>query len=113
MRVRIVAVPPGEAPQWVREQWIGCELPLIGRTSGGTFRTVGILKVSSFWRHFWETFFGKSEMVDGYMVDVAAAVRVLEVKSPEAAAWWREHAPYLMRRGRFIFHREACTLVDG
>jgi len=113
MRIRIVAVPPGEAPQWVREQWVGCELPLVGRMGGGTFKTIGVLKVSSYWAYFRESFFGKTEMVDGYMVDAAAAVRVLEMKSPEAAAWWWEHAPYLTRRGRFIFHKEACALVDG
>ena len=26
--VRIVAVPLGEAPLWVREKWVGLELPL-------------------------------------------------------------------------------------
>jgi hypothetical protein len=26
--VRIIAVPPGEAPLWVREKWVGVELPV-------------------------------------------------------------------------------------
>src|SRR5712664_1703512 len=26
--IRIFAVPPGEAPAWVREKWVGLELPL-------------------------------------------------------------------------------------
>jgi hypothetical protein len=26
--VRIIAVPPGEAPLWVREKWVGLTLPL-------------------------------------------------------------------------------------
>jgi hypothetical protein len=26
--IRIVRIPPGEAPFWVREKWVGLELPL-------------------------------------------------------------------------------------
>ena len=26
--IRIIGVPPGEAPLWVREKWVGLELPL-------------------------------------------------------------------------------------
>jgi hypothetical protein len=27
--VRIVAVPPGEAPLWVRQKWVGLDLPVV------------------------------------------------------------------------------------
>ena len=27
--VRIVAVPPGEAPLWVRQRWVGLDLPVV------------------------------------------------------------------------------------
>jgi hypothetical protein len=47
LRIRIVSAPPGEAPQWVREQWIGCELPLVARMAIGTFSGVGVLKTST------------------------------------------------------------------
>ena len=49
MRIRIIAVPPEEAPAWVREKWVGLELPLARWSSspiaGGTY---GVLPRSFF-----------------------------------------------------------------
>ena len=28
--IKIVSVPSGEAPEWVRKEWVGLELPLAG-----------------------------------------------------------------------------------
>ena len=41
-RICVTAVPAGEAPQWVREKWVGVELPLALR-SAHDFRTFGVL----------------------------------------------------------------------
>ena len=38
--IRIVGVPPGEAPLWVREKWLGLELPLAGFPSPGEYPLV-------------------------------------------------------------------------
>jgi hypothetical protein len=35
--IRIIAVPPGEAPLWVREKWVGLDLP-VARYSGRGWR---------------------------------------------------------------------------
>ncbi|HMJ44521.1 MAG TPA: hypothetical protein VK522_19835 [Pseudolabrys sp.] len=113
LRIRIVSTPPGEAPQWVREQWVGCELPLAHGPAAETFLTVGVLKGHSRWRHLWEVFRGRAEKVDGYFVNVATAVSLLEAKSPEAAAWWMARTPSLLKNGNFVFHIEACALLDS
>jgi len=36
-RIRVIAVPAGEAPPWVREKWVGLELPLTLLTRGRHF----------------------------------------------------------------------------
>src|SRR5215469_5604551 len=106
-KVRIVALPPGEAPQWVREKWIGLELPIVGQ--GGVYRGVGVTSRPTFLGRLWRTFSGKAEMIDGYVVDARRAVEILEAAHPEAAAWWRENTPRILAQGRrFIFKRDSC-----
>jgi hypothetical protein len=39
--VRITSVPPGEAPPWVREKWVGLELPTIAPPRARVYSTVG------------------------------------------------------------------------
>jgi hypothetical protein len=42
--IRIIATPPGEAPLWVREKWIGLELPLVdGDSAAQEVFTSGVL----------------------------------------------------------------------
>lgn len=113
LRIRIVSTPPGEAPLWVREQWVDCELPITRGAAAETFLTVGVLKPHALWRHLWEVLRGRAEKVDGYFVNAATAVGVLEAKSPEAAAWWKERTPSLLKNGNLIFHKEVCTLLDS
>ena len=53
-RIRIVAVPAGEAPQWVRETWVGIELPLALRQAHNV-HTFGVLSgprsfLAALWR---------------------------------------------------------------
>jgi hypothetical protein len=55
----------------------------------------------------------EGRQVEGFLVPSLTAVERLEVFNPDAAAWWREHTPHLMRRGRhFVFDSAACELVD-
>src|SRR5512140_2697360 len=43
-RVRIVGVPPGDAPAWVRQEWVGLELPLAQSSAEAIHaRTAGVL----------------------------------------------------------------------
>lgn len=102
-RVRIVAVPPGEAPQWVREQWVGLELPLAQSSAvARSWRAAGVLTGSS----------GAGSRREGYVVNVREAVAILEGASPEAAQWWRVNAAHMMTPARcFVFPAQACAVL--
>jgi len=111
MNVRIVKRPFGEAPEEVRDAWIGLSLPLledlprlIERRSAGV-RTgprswLGMLLM-------------RGPRKRGYAIDSAAAVNILEQFDPSAAAWWRTNAPHLFKPGRCFFFNEECSVSES
>jgi len=114
-RIRIIAIPPGEAPPWVREQWVGLELPLAQRSPSARSRRVyGVLTgPRTLLGHWLGILRGKSGRETGYAVRSAQAIAVLERKSPEAAAWWRANVPRMASPLRcFLFSESACQLLD-
>ena len=112
--VKIITTPPGEAPQWVREKWVGLELPLQQwSASPTTSRTGGVLSgprgVSGILVHLVT---GNFQRQNGYKVNVLKAVAILERASPEAAHWWRTSAPHLMTPSRcFLFPEHVCKVI--
>jgi hypothetical protein len=109
--IRIVSVPPGEAPEHVRRSWVGLVLPLAqGRAGRQIVAGVGVLSgPKSFAGSVLHALAGKLEQKVGYVVDASTAVAILAERSPEAARWWRENAPHAVRRGRkFLFAAQAC-----
>ncbi len=78
MKIKIVAVPPGDAPFWVRSAWVGLVLPTannvpkIGSTASGVLG--GTVT--------------PSDVKSAYLVDTRTAIRILRKKSPKAAQWW-------------------------
>jgi hypothetical protein len=115
MKIRVVATPPGEAPESVRAAWVGIELPVLRRGRRLTARGVGVLSgPKTHLGGLWAWLHGKGEVETGYVVSGAAAIAALEERRPEAAAWWREHAPHVARVGHvLLFQAWACELVDG
>ena len=112
--VRIVAVPPGEAPFWVREKWVGLELPVAGHSAGSKFLVFGVLSIPRSWlaQWFW-ILCGRADQIGGYAIEAAPAVDVLALSSPEAAAWWRQNVPHLIAPRRYlVFHEHVCQLID-
>jgi len=109
--IRITSVPPGEAPLWVRERWVGLELPAHGPASPRHYRTFGVVTgPRSFLAQWWAALLGRTQRTSGYAVSGQAALAVLEAAHPDAAAWWRENAPHHFRWGRYlVFHDSACT----
>jgi hypothetical protein len=100
--VRIKALPPGEAPEFVRRAWIGLELPLIlDQVQPEKMAVEGALS---------------HQPVDappGYAVDGKAAIAVLESANAEIAAWWRENAPNVAAPGyQLVFPAEVCERLD-
>jgi hypothetical protein len=115
--IRIIDVPPGAAPDWVREEWVGLVPPLPEGPLGRRRRWAGLsllpapkgclssLLATSLYAYLT----GKVMKINGYGVEALRAVEILSMDSPEAAAWWHENTPDLMRPGRMlVFHAEVC-----
>ena len=114
-RIRIIAIPPGEAPPWVREQWVGLVLPLAKRGRRARSRRVfGVLSgPRDFFTRWLAVLRGRAGRETGYVVRVLEAIAVLEKKSPEAAAWWRTNVPHMTSPFRcFVFSESVCQVLD-
>jgi hypothetical protein len=111
--VRIIAIPPGEAPLWVREKWVGLELPLLRWQSAKRFISFGAVSGPRTWLpQMWALLRRRSDRVYGFAVDASHAVDILRVASPEAAAWWQKNATEFILPGRgLIFHAEVCEII--
>ena len=109
--IRITSVPPGEAPLWIREKWVGLELPTSGPARTRIYHTVGaVTGPISFLGLFAAVLRGRTKKTSGYLVSGRASLKALNEASPEAAAWWCANAPNFVRAGRhLVFHESACT----
>src|SRR5512143_3776719 len=112
MRIRIVSRPPGEAPEEVREAWIGLELPVEDRRTGPRLFLVtsGVLSGPRvWWQELLSLVLGKFTRQSGYTVNALAAVNILATKDATAAAWWRSNCGYLLDgKHKFVFATEVC-----
>ena len=108
-KVRIIRAPIGEAPEWVREAWVGLELPLV-HLGEVTVETGGVLTGPRSWLgYWWARLTGRLEVVSGYVVRSDRAIILLSGSRPDAAAWWQTHAPMFCEPGaEFIFDAPAC-----
>jgi hypothetical protein len=99
---------------WVREKWVGLELP-VHYSVPKTFFTLGLLSApSTLLGRLWALLRGRAERVSGYVVEGRGAVDILERSSPEAAAWWQKNAPQHFAPKRYlIFHESVCRVVDA
>jgi hypothetical protein len=112
--VRIVAVPPGAAPLWVRQQWVGLDLPVRHYVAHRKLHDSGAASRRDSWPAQWAAIFrGQAALVAGYVVEAVPAVSILAKVSPEAAAWWRHNSPHLIAPKRYlVFHEEVCRIAD-
>jgi hypothetical protein len=112
-KIRIVGIPPGEAPLWVRQEWVGLELPLTRYVKPKDVFTFGVLSgPSNCLGQIWALLRGRADRTVGYAVEGARAVEILRAKNPDAARWWHEHAPqYLAPRRYLLFHEHVCEVV--
>lgn len=97
---KIVARPQGEAPEWVREAWIGIVLPQFqGNTLGTSF---GVLSRKAV------------EMVqerERYLARVELAVAILGETSYDAANWWRISAYRLFEAPDQLFSFDSLDCI--
>jgi hypothetical protein len=115
MYIRIIDVPPGEAPEWVRQAWVGLELPLVRGEDGPRYmNSHGVLSGRGNWFvRLWRQLTGAADPKPQYAVRVIDAMDVLDDANPEAAAWWHENTPHLIRpQAVFGFAPEVCEEID-
>jgi len=108
-RVRIVQRPEGEAPQWVRDAWIGLELPLLDKAPVTTVGFGVLTGPKSRFMEWWRCLLRRYVVVTGYEVESATAIRLLAEVRPDAADWWKRRTPRFLAPGAvFVFDAPAC-----
>ena len=95
-RIRIIGVPPGQAPLEVRKQWVGLELPVDGTPPEPS--------------HQMGARFGQPENLGGYRIRTEDAMLALVEKAPDAASWWNSHLP-LAVTSHLVFRRDVCEVI--
>jgi hypothetical protein len=114
MLIRIVTRPRGEAPEWVRDAWIGLAIPT-EQHGPVEWKSFGVLSgPRSVWLERLRLWLGWVERGQGYIVSAPLAINLLAAQSPAAAAWWREHCPHLLApQASLAFRADECKLVHG
>jgi hypothetical protein len=90
-KIRIIHTPSGFAPERIRDQWKGIEIPLADNPipAGKVALRIG------------------TENQDGYQVKGTEAVKALrEAGKNEAADFWEDY-----KTGNFTFKKEVCELI--
>jgi hypothetical protein len=115
--IRILSIPPGEAPEDIREAWIGLSLPLAGwpLNRRRNWRVGGVLSGQKSVLAHWVSFiFGKAKKMDGYAVNGQLAITELEKKNPTAAAWWMQNVPRCVKpHWALVFPEDVCELESS
>lgn len=99
MRIRIIKTPLGEAPEEVKREWVGLELPCDQTGSEGdfTFEAKSLKEVAN-----------PRENV--FFVPQDKAIAILERKSAKAARWFRE-AGYPIPLMYFTFGFDEAVII--
>lgn len=124
--IRIIDIPPGGAPDPIREEWVEMYLPLARKfaDAAGEFIDVdgelpddsellkGILPDDI------ETGRQSTANADGYIINAHEAVEMLEMKGTkggqEAAQYWKQKLTELYgdyRGAQLVFDRQVCEFV--
>jgi len=98
-KIKIVDVPPGQAPDWVRKAWVGLEMPLSNVQPDHIGILIGVVDKKP-----------EDANAGGYVVSGRVAIETLERKNTEAANWWRENAPWILGN-QLVFDKKVCQIV--
>lgn len=91
-KIKIIDVPPGFAPEHIRKQWVGIEIPLTQNPipEGKEVARIG------------------NDNTGGYQVNGVDAVKALrEADKNEAADFWEDYSS-----GKFKFKKEVCEVIE-
>jgi hypothetical protein len=113
MLVKIVDVPPGEAPEWVRREWVGLVLPVLAGAEGPQRLTsYGVLSgPRTMLGRLWQRLTGRAITRPQFLVAVVDAIDVLGASSPDAADWWWDNAQHMLDEC-FGFDADVCEVVE-
>jgi hypothetical protein len=113
--IRLVTTPPGDAPEEVRQAWVGLELPLASGARHAWLVPAGdCTGLTALSRSFAASLRSAltRRWVRGYLVHSPRALTLLAAKDPAAVRWWREAAPSAWKVGRkFTFPRDVCVEI--
>ena len=113
--LKITSVPPGEAPDWVREQWVGLALQLEkGHERPFELSTGGVLTHPTT-RLGWilARILGCVRNQTGYLVQSLPAIELLSKSSPGAANWWHLNVPEITVAGQYFVFDSDCGYVQS
>ena len=112
--IKIISAPPGEAPLHIRQAWVGLVLPLAVPSVRSVWIMGGVLTGPKTALGQWiQLLLGRGKRHAGYVVNLAAAVTLLERAHPSAAAWWRENTAEMITENRsVIFSAEVCEEAE-
>ena len=94
--IRIIGIPKGEAPKWVRREWIGLIIPYLMEYDGAVDGVLSGEKLPA-------------NQV-GYVVSSSHAISLLKGKSLQAATWWEENFSTI-KMPEFVFEKEVCKII--
>jgi len=99
MRIKFVSTPTGQAPEWVRNAWIGVEVETFD-TSGPNDILRGVKG-------------GKADQsnIGGYKVSTKEAVEAVRKTNPEAAKWWDKNLPTSVF-STLVFGKVFCEVIS-
>ncbi|OYU39498.1 MAG: hypothetical protein CFE33_08955 [Pseudorhodobacter sp. PARRP1] len=111
MQIKIIATPSGEAPLWVRQAWIGLELPL-QRPGLHDVQGLGVFAARSALRRLgYRLGLLRPVAMKGYIVNSSIAISLLLEHNESAAIWWKTHLPQYLDIGQnFVFDAPACEI---
>ena len=98
-KIEVIGIPEGEAPEWVRREWRGLNLPL-ALDGVHDVRAIGVLSAPKTWVGMLLNRLRRKSWVErSYVVDAPAAIEILAGKNAAAADWWRSNTPHLLKPG--------------
>ena len=114
MIIEIHSVPQGKNPLWVREAWVGLQLPSLDDApikvpvaDAGSRPSLRAL--------FRSLKDGPSVPIQerfGYSVNARVAVGIVSLTNEDAAKWWLENVPQIMRVDMpLLFETSCCRSV--
>lgn len=111
MQIRIVARPFGDAPEYIRDAWIGLLLPVHPNYPHTVeSRHVSLMRPITPLVMWVYRFI--APRARGYIVATNAAMNILESAKPTAAEWFRTNTPHLFESEGGLLFDEACCAVE-